>query len=62
MINTVIYRKNNLLCCHSVGLAECLEIIDTEVEPNTYLYEVVYKDKLCKKVKNVILATDLRLT
>lgn len=62
MINTVIYRKNNLLCCHSVGLAECLEIKDTEIEPNTYLYEVVYRNKISKKIKNVILATDLRLT
>jgi hypothetical protein len=62
MINTIIYRRNNHLCLHSVGLAECLEIIDTEIEPNTYLYEVVYRNKISTRVKNVILATDLRLT
>ena len=44
MINTVLYKKDNNICCYSVGLFECVAIKDTKLASNngldTYSYEV----------------------
>lgn len=61
MINTVIYKKENLICCHSVGIADCIKIKDVEIEKNTFSYEAYYSNKSPERVKNVIIATDVKL-
>ena len=61
MINTILYKKENLLCCHTVGILNCKRIVDTKIDTNTYLYTVIYENGEEVEVDNVILATDLKL-
>jgi len=65
MINTVLYKKDNNICCYSVGLFECVAIKDTKLASNngldTYSYEVIFFSGECIIIDSVILATDIKL-
>lgn len=65
MINTVLYKKDNNICCYSVGVLDCVSIKDTKLdrenEIDTYSYEVVFSNGESCLIENVFIATDIKL-
>lgn len=61
MINTVLYKKDNDICCYSVGLFDCVSIKDIKVGFDTYSYEVIFSSGESIIIDSVILATDIKL-
>lgn len=60
-IKTILYRKDNLICCHSIGLLGCTKIYDQEIDTDTFLYKVQYNEDEIHTVEGCILATDVSL-
>lgn len=61
MINTVIYKTDFGLGCHSVGLLGCVSIIETSIGLDSYSYKAVYESGVEVQIEDVILATDQKL-
>ena len=62
MINTLIYREDNALKCHVVGILGCISISSVLESDSCYSYLVKYEDVSEFKVETAILASDTILT
>ena len=66
MIKTVLFKhKNGKLGCHSVGINNCIKIVDNILKSidnyTCYEYKAVYSKGKEYLIENVIIATDIKL-